>query len=352
LENDSLYADIILPANTMMEVDDIVTHTRQGVQFQHIAIQNKAIEPIGESKSDFECVMEVAKKMGKYEEITQGQTVKDLQKLVFKNMGCEDFLTWKEFEEKQYFVFPIAKDWENDLPKALWRKFYEDPENNPIPTLSGKMELYSQALADAFPTDTERPPYPQWIEKSEMHDERRGGSRAKIFPLLTVANHPRWRTHAQADDIPWTREAPTCKIKAWDGYWYEPIWINPKNAAERGIKDGDIVQIFNERGTVLGGAYITERIMPDVTYMDHGARCDAILPGKIDRGGAIDLISPDWILSKNCVGEATSGFLTDVQKVSQPQMEQWKKLYPEAWEREYHPASGLRFNAWVEEGGK
>ncbi|MFB3892826.1 MAG: Gfo/Idh/MocA family oxidoreductase, partial [Phycisphaerae bacterium] len=56
---------------TMMEVDDIVTHTRQGVQFQHIAIQNKAIEPIGESKSDFECVMEVAKKMGKYEEITQ-----------------------------------------------------------------------------------------------------------------------------------------------------------------------------------------------------------------------------------------------------------------------------------------
>ena len=74
LENDTLYADIILPANTMMEVDDIVTHTRQGVQFQHIAIQNKAIEPIGESKSDFECVMEVAKKMGKYEEITQGQT--------------------------------------------------------------------------------------------------------------------------------------------------------------------------------------------------------------------------------------------------------------------------------------
>ena len=90
LENDTIYADIILPANTMMEVDDIVTHTRQGVQFQHIAIQNKAIEPIGESKSDFECVMEVAKKMGKYEEITQGQTLPDLQKLVFTNMGCDN----------------------------------------------------------------------------------------------------------------------------------------------------------------------------------------------------------------------------------------------------------------------
>ena len=76
-----------------------------------------------------------------------------------------------------------------------------------------------------------------------------------------------------------------------------------------------------------------------------------ILPGKIDRGGAIDLISPDWTISKNCVGEATSGFLADVQKVSAAQMEEWMKLYPEAWQREYDPASGLRFNAWVE-GGK
>jgi len=352
LENDTLYSDIILPTNTQMEVDDIVTHTRQGVQFQHIAIQNKAVEPVGESKSDFEAVMEVAKKMGKYEEITQGQTTEDLQKLVFTNMGCDDFLSWEEFKDKQYLVFPVAEDWENDMEKSLWRKFYRDPENNPIPTPTGKMELYSEPLAENFPDDKERPPYPQWVEKSEMHDERLSGSRAKMFPLLVVANHPRWRTHAQADDIPWTREALTCKVKGWDGYWYEPIWVNPKDAEKRGIKTGDIIKIFNERGVVLGGAQVWDRIMPGVTYMDHGARCDSILPGKIDRGGAIDLISPDWVISKNCVGEATSGFLVDVQKVTQAEMEEWKKLYPDAWEREYHPASGLRFNAWVKDGGK
>jgi trimethylamine-N-oxide reductase (cytochrome c) len=261
-------------------------------------------------------------------------------------------MSWEEFKEKEYYVFPVAKDWEDDLPKSFWRKFYDDPENNPAPTPTGKLEIFSQALADAFPTDKERPPYPQWIEKSEMHDERLGGSRSKIFPLLVIANHPRWRTHAQADDIPWTREAPTCKIKGYDGYMYEPIWVNPKDAGPRGIKSGDIIKIFNERGIVLGAAYVTERIMPGVTYMDHGARCDAILPGKIDRGGAIDLISPDWTISKNCVGEATSGFLADVQKVSLAQMEEWMKLYPEAWQREYDPASGLRFNAWVAEGGK
>jgi trimethylamine-N-oxide reductase (cytochrome c) len=133
-----------------------------------------------------------------------------------------------------------------------------------------------------------------------------------------------------------------------DNYGYEPIWINPKDAEKRGIKSGDIIKIFNERGIVLGGALVWERIMPGAVYMDHGARADAIIPAEVDRGGAIDLISPDWITSKNCVGEATSGFLVDVERVSAAEMEEWRRKYPEAFAREYDPASGLRFNAWVE----
>ena len=89
--------------------------------------------------------------------------------------------------------------------------------------------------------------------------------------------------------------------------------------------------------------------MPGVVYIDHGARVDSIIPGKLDRGGAINTISPDWITSKNCVGEATSSYLVEVEKVTLAQMEDWKNQYPEAFEREYDPASGLRFNAWIEE---
>ena len=88
--------------------------------------------------------------------------------------------------------------------------------------------------------------------------------------------------------------------------------------------------------------------MPGVVYQDHGARVDSIVPGELDRGGAINLISPDGIISKNCVGQATSGYLVEVERVSMGQMEEWRKQYPEAFEREYDPASGLRFNAWVE----
>jgi trimethylamine-N-oxide reductase (cytochrome c) len=128
---------------------------------------------------------------------------------------------------------------------------------------------------------------------------------------------------------------------------YEPLWLNPQTAAERGIKTGDIVKIHNERGVVLGGAYVTERMMPGVAYIDHGARVDFIIPGKLDRGGAINLISPEGITSKNSAGMATSGYLVEVEKVGMVEMEEWREQYPEAFEREYDPASGLRFNAWI-----
>ena len=193
--------------------------------------------------------------------------------------------------------------------------------------------------------------YPQWIEKSITHDERLSSDRARMFPLLLMSNHGRWRVHAQCDDISWTRECPTCKVKGPDGYLYEPLWIHPSDAAKRGIKSGDIVKVYNERGIVLGGAYVTERIMPGVAYMDHGARVDWIIPGKLDRGGAINLITPIGITSKNCVGHTVSGYLVEVEKVSLAQMEEWKEQYPEAFSREYDPASGLRFDAWIE-GGK
>ena len=106
--------------------------------------------------------------------------------------------------------------------------------------------------------------------------------------------------------------------------------LHPSTAAERGIKNGDIVKAYNERGAVLCGAYVTERIMPEWSHVDHGARCDWIIPGELDRGGAINLISPNAVTSKNCDGQATSGFLVEVEKVTLAQMEEWKKQYPEA----------------------
>ncbi len=171
-----------------------------------------------------------------------------------------------------------------------------------------------------------------------------------------MTNHGRWRIHAQNDDIPWTREIFTCKVKGWDGYLYEPIWIHPSDAEARGIENGDIVKMFNERGTVLGGALVWERIVPGAVSSDHGARADMICvggpDGNLDRGGANNLISPLNGISPNCWGMATSGFLVEVQKVTMAEMEGWRERYPEAFAREYDPGVGAPLRGVGAGGGR
>jgi trimethylamine-N-oxide reductase (cytochrome c) len=341
MENDCLFADIILPINTRFEEDDINMDSGNG-QYPIILREKKCIEPVGESVSDYEAVCLIAEKLGLLEELTEGKSVEDYIKFGFESSGLRKYITYEEFEDKGYFVIPTDPNWEER--KVGLQEFYEDPENHPLNTPTGKLEFYATGLAKHFPDDDERPPVPHWIEKGEGHDESLSSERAKKYPLLIMSNHGRWRVHAQCDDITWTREIQTCKVTGPDGYKYEPLWMNPKDAEARGINSGDIVSIFNERGIVLGGAYVTERVMPGVVYMDHGARYDPIVPGKIDRGGAINTITPHNITSKNATGMVVSGFLVEVGPTN---MDELSKKYPEALQRAYDPASGLRFNSWV-----
>ena len=353
LENDTLFADIILPISTKAELNDISLCNHEPIKA--ILYDEKAIDNVGDSMSDYEAVCEIAKKLGPdiYKEYTKGQTVDERIESGFKGLGFNEYISWEELKEKGYWIVPAAPDWEQD-PVGLI-EFYKDPENHPLETPSGKLEFYSQRLAEHFPDDNERPPSPNWIEGGPgwSHDERLSGKRAKKYPLLLVSNHPHWRLHANYDDVSWFREVPTCKIRGYDGYQYEPLWINPKDAEARGIKQGDIVKIYNERGIVLGGAYVSERIMPGVVSQDHGSRVDLIATGPdefIDRGGANNLISPFNITSQNAGGQATSGFLVEISKLDPAEMDEWRRKYPEAFEREYDPASGPVFNTWVEGG--
>ena len=264
-------------------------------------------------------------------------------KLSFENSGIENMITHEEFKKKGYFVIPTDPDWEK-VPAGL-KGFHDDPDNHPLNTPSGRIEFCSQNLTKHFPDDKERPPVPHWIEKGESHDERLSSERAKKYPLLMMSNHGRWRVHAQCDDISWTREAPTCKVLGADGYMYEPCWINPGDAGKRGIRHGDVVRVYNERGIVLAGAYVTERMMPGVVYMDHGARYDPVVPGELDRGGAINTITPHNLTSKNATGMVVSSFLVEVAGEN---LDELMRQYPEAFGREYDPASGLRLERVME----
>jgi trimethylamine-N-oxide reductase (cytochrome c) len=315
LENDCLFADIILPVNSKFEEDDIGDDT-ESLTFETIFLEEKCIEPLGESKSDYEIVCMIAEKLGLLKEYSQGKSISEWIKHGFDECGvpAKGLCSWEKFKEKKYYVVPTDPDWEK-RPAGM-NEFYTDPEKNPLTTPSGKIEFYSARLAEHFPEDKERPPVPHWVERGEYHDERLSSERTTKYPLLCMSNHPRHRVHAQLDDVSWFHEIPTCKVRGADGYLYEPVWISPIDAEKRGIKDGELVKIFNERGAVLAGAFVTERIMPGVAYIDHGARYDPIVPGELDRGGAINTITPHNITSKNAAGMATSGFLVEVERVN------------------------------------
>ena len=244
-------------------------------------------------------------------------------------------------------MIPPDPEWEK-YPAGLI-EFYEDPENNPLATPTGKIEFYSTALAEHFPDDEERPPVPKWIPEGESHQETLSTERAKKYPLLVYSNHPRWGIHSEHDDVTWLREIETCKMRGVDGYQYHPLWLSPKDAEARGIKHGDVVTIFNERGRVLAGAYVTERVMPGVVGFDHGAKYDPIVPGELDRGGVINTIVPRNTTSKNAPGMAVSGFLAEVEKAD---LEALKAKYPEPFARVCHPTAGQCLAGVMMKGGE
>jgi len=348
MENDTYFSDIILPICTKHEMNDIGNDLSSG-GYVSVYMGEPCCDPIGESVTDFDACALVAMKLGQdyYDAYTGKLSEKERVRLFYKATGCEERMSWEEFSERRIFVVPCKADTQQRAAGLF--NFYFDPENNPLSTPTGLLEYSSTDLEKHFPDDPERPPVPHWIEKGESHDERLSSERAAHYPLLCLSNHGRWRMHAQCDDIIWNREVETMKIRCKDGYQYEPVWLHPDEAKKRGIEHGDIVKIFNEKGIVLGGAYVTERLIEKTCYIDHGARFDPIDPNGIDRGGAINLLTPTSMISKNATGMAVSGFLVEVQKVTDEEMDGWKNLHPEAFARKIDYAAGVCMDGWLVE---
>lgn len=345
LENDCLFADIILPTTTKLEVNDISADLFSG-QYNMILHEEQAVPHVGDSLSDWEAVGEVAKKLGLYEQYAEG-TEDELIKKGFMNSGCQDMISYEEWMEKGYFVVPTAEDWEND--RYHLRDWHDDPECERLSTPTGKIEFYSTGLAEHYPDDVERPPVPHFVPYGESHQESLLHPRSKEFPFLLITNHPRWRVHANNDDNTWCREIETCKVVGPDGYAYEPLWINPQDAVRLNMHDGDIVRMFNDRGAVLGGVRLSERVIPGALYQDHGARVDNIVIGEFDRAGANNLICPSNTTSKNCPGEVTNSFLVNVEKVDVFKL---AEQYPEAFSKKYDKATGQIAEAVIIEEGE
>ena len=313
LENDCLYADIILPSNTFMEVDDILTNIRQGTMQPNIMMADKAIEPIGESKSDFEVVVEVAKKLGYEEVMTENKTIFDMQKKIWEYMGGDKLVTWEQLKEET--VLDLQHGGGLGRRCAGFPQLLQRSGKIPLSTPTGKLEFYSQVLADKYPDDKERPPIPKWVEKSHNHDERIPA----IAPNVPAADDVQPRPLARARPMRRYHLDPRSAHLQGNGtgrlQLYEPCWMHLPKRKNAASKTAISSKIFNERGIVLCGAYVTERVRPGVCYMDHGARHDPIKNGEHRARRRHQYHRPpEAITSENCVGQATSGYLVTVER--------------------------------------
>jgi molybdopterin guanine dinucleotide-containing S/N-oxide reductase-like protein len=315
LENDALFADIVLPVCTQLEREDFGYEGHPYVMGRgsdvgnFVAVYMKpCVKPLYESKSDYEICRLVAERLGLENEYTEGNTVEDWIRGLFNASCLPELISFEEFKEKGYYVFKFPDDWERN---PGLRRFYETGTG--LKTPSGKIEFYSERLARNFPNDHERPPVAHYIAEGETHQESLTSAKAKKYPLLMESPHPRYRFHSQHDTVTWLWEIRSHKIIK-DGVCYEPVWMNPKDAKLRGIEYGDLVRVYNERGAVIFAAHVTERMMPGIVRVPNGANYNPIEIGKLDKGGAINTISPLNTVSKNAFGMAVNAFLVEVEK--------------------------------------
>jgi molybdopterin guanine dinucleotide-containing S/N-oxide reductase-like protein len=336
-QSETKFGDVILPASTNFEHSDLSEWGAAGgygfndfnSNHRICIYQHKCIEPLWESKPDYEIYTLLAERLGFKQEYTEGHDFEDWNRIVFDKSDLPKYVTYDEFKQKGYFVVPSRPD--DEEPRVSFRWFYEGREQDvlsedrtpPGPpknganlaTPSGKVEFVSQTLMAYAPDDEERPPMARYIPSWEGYNT---SELTEKYPLQMISPHPRFSYHTHNDNKShWLDDIPQHRVKK-DGYAWWPVRIHPADAAARGLKDGDIVKMYNDRGVVLCIAHVTERMRPGTVHSyEAAAKYDPLEPGKAgspDRGGCVNLLSPSRTLSKNVPGEAQNSCLVEVAK--------------------------------------
>ena len=297
------FADIVLPATTSYERNDIEQYGDYSLKA--IIAMKKVIDPVFESRTDFDIFSEISGRLGKKQEFTEGKSEMDWirgfygdaeQQARAKNTKIPKF---DDFWEAGVVEFPVTDAGNSYVRYADYR---EDPLLEPLGTPTGKIELYSKNIEKMGYDDC--PPHPTWMEPVERLD----GPNA-TFPLHVTTSHPRSRLHSQL-----------CGTKLRETYTVagrEPCLINTQDAAARGIADGDVVRVFNDRGQLLAGATVTDAIRPGVIRVAEGGWYDPVEPGtlgSLDAYGDVNNLTVDIGTSKLAQANCGHTAVADVEK--------------------------------------
>jgi molybdopterin guanine dinucleotide-containing S/N-oxide reductase-like protein len=312
-EGEAKYADIILPACTSFERWDISEWASAGgyapqfyTQLNHrvLALQHKCIEPLGESKSDYQIFNEIAKKMGLSAIYTEGMDELGWCQRIWEGSDLSQHISWSDFLKKGYYVVPTPPEHLREPTAYSW--YYEGrkkdvPELQPLPadytdqfleglqTISGKFEFVPQTLKMA--NDPDRPAVNKYIPSWE------GSSTTELlekYPLQMLAVHPRFSFHSQSD----AKDSTINDIKSHriliDGHYYLQMRINPEDAAERGIQDGELIRAYNDRGEVVFACKTSPRVRKGLVHTYESSALYEPLgkPGEsVDIGGSANVLT-------------------------------------------------------------
>ena len=287
-------ADIVLPATTALEREDIGYATRE----RYMIAMRQLIDPVGEARDDYAIFADLAQRLDAHEAFTEGRDARAWLTLMYEQSRQRAAQAGVELP-------PFNTFWAQGLldlaqPEAeivMLDRFRADPTAHPLATPSGRIELFSERIAGFGYDDC--PGHACWLEPCEWL----GSTAAAQYPLHLISDQPHTKLHSQLDHAAYSQSN---KI---DGR--EPLTLSRTDAEARGLKAGEVVRVFNARGACLAALRISDDLRPGVARLSTGAWFDpsrwlAEGPGNVEQHGNPNVLTPDMgasRLSQGCIAQ-------------------------------------------------
>ncbi|MEI7444279.1 MAG: molybdopterin-dependent oxidoreductase [Burkholderiales bacterium] len=293
-------ADIVLPATSTLERDDLGYGSRDAL----LIAMKRVAEPPGEARDDYAIFADLAERLGAAQAFTEGRDAAGWLRALYGRAVDQWARAGVEMPDfDAFWASGGVKVPANPEPVGGFAAFREDPVANRLGTPSGKIELFSERIASFGYADC--PGHPAWFEPAEWL----GAPLASRLPLHLLSDQPHTKLHSQLDHSAFSLANKVAGR--------EPIHLNPEDAAARGIADGDLVRVFNDRGACLAGARLDPCLVRGVAKLSTGAWWDPEVPGdvsSIDRHGNPNTLTRDVGASSLSQGCAAQTCLVEVER--------------------------------------
>ncbi|WP_176083363.1 molybdopterin-dependent oxidoreductase [Martelella sp. HB161492] len=246
-------ADIVFPATTPYEREDIGRSNLDDYLFH----MPKLIPPVAEARDDYDIFTGLAERLNAGDTFTGGKSAGEWIEFLyeeFRSLAAGQDIVLPDLDGLRacnWVHLPIKDDGPN---RTLFAPFREDPEAAPLGTPSGRIEIFSERI-DGFGYD-DCPGHPVWLPPSEWL-----GAATAQAPLHLVSPQPGDKLHSQLE----------CALADRAGARPATLIIHPQDADMRGIKNHDLVRVFNARGACRARALVSDDIHPQVIALPTGA---------------------------------------------------------------------------------